>query len=286
MNPERWLALSARSSSRESEDLLATSLVELGGRAVIEEAGTYTTFLPAPPEPGEFATHARARLVELTGLPDVQVTWRLQAHRDWEQLWKRGLGPRRVSDRIIVAPTWDRPAAGPGEVVVAIDPGMAFGTAEHATTRGCLRLLDGAVAPGARIADVGCGSGILSIAAAMLGSGPVLALDSDPFACEAARENAVANDVSATVRVRCAPATAELLRVDGPFDGIVANIEWNALRELLPILRAALAPRGWLLLGGVLLPQVPDVTARSLALGFTPGATDIEEEWWSGLLRT
>ena len=149
--------------------LLADGLLSLGGRASEERDGWFLTHVPAPQEADVFAEEARLFLVKCTGLEDVEIRVRIQEHEDWAETWKRGLRPRRLTERIVVTPSWMDPPARPDDLVIVVDPGMAFGNAEHGTTRGCLRLLDGTVQEGDRVLDIGAGSGILSIAAAMLG---------------------------------------------------------------------------------------------------------------------
>ncbi|MBI4541324.1 MAG: 50S ribosomal protein L11 methyltransferase [Gemmatimonadetes bacterium] len=134
----------------------------------------------------------------------------------------------------MVVPTWDAFEPAPGEIVVRVDPGMAFGMAEHATTRGCLRLLDLAVRGGERVADVGTGSGILAITAAKLGAAAVTALEMDPFASEAAERNVRYNGVAERVGIAVRGVAAEGVAAMGPFDGIVANIESRTLVALMP----------------------------------------------------
>ena len=176
---------------------------------------------------------AQAALRVATGLDQLAVTWHWQDHQEWCVLWRQGLGPRRITDRLVVTPSWCEAEAPEGAVVVTIDPGMAFGTAEHETTRGALRLMDRALAPGERILDAGCGSAILAISAARLGAHHVLAVDIDPYACEAARDNAAMNGVTDSVEVEGASVTRVWLSGRGPFDGILANIQTEVLVPLL-----------------------------------------------------
>src|SRR5690606_29236824 len=136
---------------------------------------------------------------------------------------------------------------------------MAFGTAEHPTTRGSLRLLDPLVEKGIRVADIGAGSGILSIAAALLGAGRVIAVEMDPWSCRAARENTVLNGVDDRVEIREERVGPELLPGEGPFDGIVANIESGILRPLLPSFARDLRESGWLVLSGILQTEADTV---------------------------
>jgi ribosomal protein L11 methyltransferase len=162
---------------------------------------------------------------------------------------------------------------------------MAFGNAEHGTTRGCLRLLDQALRPGERVLDVGTGSGVLSIAAALLGAREVVALEGDVIACEVALENLARNGVSNRVSVRETWADADELARMGPFDGVTANIEASTLRALLPGLRGCLAQHGWIILSGLLASETSDLQDAARALGLSPVATDEDGEWRSLLLR-
>ncbi|GMV05408.1 MAG: hypothetical protein AMXMBFR53_16870 [Gemmatimonadota bacterium] len=282
----KWLELSARSASAgELEALLAEGLVALGGRAVEEVGGRYVTHVEQPDDPAAFLERGRAALEALVGGAPVDVTWRWIDHQDWAESWKRGLGPRRLTPRLVVAPTWDPVDPRPGDLVLRIDPGMAFGTAEHGTTRGCLRLLDATVAAGERILDVGAGSGILSIAAARMGAGDVLALEGDPLAVEALAENVALNQVTERVRWETRWADAAGLAALAHRDGAVANIESGVLRPLLSGFAAALRPGGWLILSGILEGEWPDMRRDAETAGFHLEAVDEDGEWRSGLFR-
>ena len=121
---------------------------------------------------------------------------------DWRESWKKHFGVQRIGRALVVKPSWTQYRLKGGEIVIEIDPGMAFGTGQHPTTAMCLRALEELVRPGMRVLDLGCGSGILAIAAAKLGAARVLALDIDPNAVRAARENAAANGVEPAIDVR------------------------------------------------------------------------------------
>jgi len=162
---------------------------------------------------------------------------------------------------------------------------MAFGTAEHATTRGCLRLMDPRVSSGARIADVGAGSGILSIAAALLGASRVAAVEMDAISCQVARENARANGVEDRIEVLEIPVEGAEPLPSAPFDGVVANLQSSLVLPLLAALRESLAPGGWLILSGILQEEVALVLEAASRQGLELEAEDREDEWWSGALR-
>jgi ribosomal protein L11 methyltransferase len=256
--------------------------MDLGGRGVEERAEGFTTFLPPPQDLDAFIDRARETVEETTGGKG-RLEWGWQPHEEWEVLWRRGLGPRRITPRILVTPTWESPDAGPGDVVITLDPGMAFGTAEHATTRGCLRLLDRTVQPGDRVADVGAGSGILSVAAALLGARHVLGMELDPMSCEAASENIAANGVQDRVRVLPREVRGPDHLPQGPYEGIVANIQRSILVPLLPSFRGSLVPEGWLILSGILLEEREDLLGAAVREGLVLKDQDREGGWWSGV---
>ncbi len=298
MPPERWLELTVRflsgSESASQEDVppedvsaeeVSAVLLGLGGSAVEESEGVLVTYLPPPLELDALLNSARQRLEELSPSAHFDLSWRWQPQKDWEILWRRGLGPRRITPRLIVVPSWEQVEAEAGEILLTLDPGMAFGTAEHATTRGCLRFLDSKVTAGSRIADVGAGSGILSIAAARLGAREVLALEMDGLACETAMENVSRNGVKDRVKVLQAQVGGGALLPDAPFDGIVANLQSHLLLPLLSTFRESLTPEGWILVSGILLEERDDFLSAASAEGFISLGDDEEDGWWTGVFR-
>ena len=286
----RWLQVRVR--ARADADLsplavegLVEGLLALGGRAAEERDGWYMTAIEAPADLDAFVARARSTLAELTGSDaiDLEVEWR--NHEDWAETWKRGLAPRWVTARILVRPSWTSPPAELPAVEIVLDPGMAFGTAEHGTTRGCLRLLDGVVQSGDRVLDVGSGSGILAIAAVLLGASEVIAIEADTLACEALRENLEHNGVMD--RVRCVEAMvgpADLIRM-GPVSGVVANIESGPLTRLMEGFAGALPSRGWLILSGILESEWPTLRSEAERRGFALREVDADGEWRSALFE-
>jgi len=262
-------------------EMIPELLLELGGRGVEEKRDSFTTYLLPPQDLDVFLQEARGRIREVAG-PEGELSWAWQPQEDWDAFWRRGLGPRRITGRLTVAPTWDIPEVGEGEVLIVLDPGMAFGTAEHATTRGCLRLLDTRVREGDRVADIGSGSGILSIAAAMLGARHVLAVESDPMSCEAAEENVLANGVGDRVSIQVAEVQGTGPLPDGPYDGVVANIQRFILLPLLAAFRNSLTEGGWLILSGLLTEEREEILAATAGIGLRLDEEDQEGEWWSG----
>lgn len=279
----RWLELAVRSpSAGDDESLLAEGLVALGGRAVEERDGWFVTHLEEPADVDAFLGWAREAFGTVTGLSDVELRTAWIAHEDWAESWKRGLAPRKITSRLVVTASWLPYDATEDEIVIVIDPGMAFGTAEHGTTRGCLRFLDGMVEPGQRVLDVGAGSGILSIAAARLGA-QVLAIEGDPLAVEALADNVTFNGAAERVTWETRWADESQLASLAPRDGVVANIESGLLRPLLPGFAAALRSGGWLILSGILDQEWEAIRAETEALGFTYVGVDADGEWRSGL---
>lgn len=282
--PRRWMELGVRSpSAGEPEALLAEGLLALGGRAVTEEdGGWYVSHFEEPVDPDGFAARVRAWFDAMPALGRVELRTRWIDHEDWAETWKRGLEPRRITERLWVTPSWHSVEPGPGEHVIVVDPGMAFGTAEHGTTRGCLRLLDRVVRAGDRLLDVGAGSGILSIAAATLGAQEVVAIEGDDLAKEALSENVELNGVADRVRPTLRWADPPLLASLEPRDGIVANIETGILGPLLTSFAAVIRPGGWLIVSGIPAEEWSDFSDRVVAAGFSPEDVDADGEWRSG----
>jgi ribosomal protein L11 methyltransferase len=175
--------------------------------------------------------------------------------RDWERVWLADWKSMRFGRRLWVCPRTAPPPQDPAAVVVRLDPGLAFGTGTHPTTALCLQLLDSMSLSGLSLIDYGCGSGILGIAALMLGAAQVTGVDLDPQALIATRENAIRNGVSAKLETQAVPAELR------PADCVIANILAGPLIELAPTLTAACLPKGDLILSGILKTQAYTVKA-------------------------
>ena len=302
MSRTRWIALTVRVPSEELAAELAEGLVALGGLAVEEDADLLTTYVPEPEDPETFVAAAADRLnaiaVDAVGElsadgpgeapPDrLEILWRWQDDEDWAARWKEGLAPRRVGERIIVTQPWNPVDPGDGELVVVIDPSSAFGTGEHPTTRGALRLLEAVVEGGERVLDVGAGSAILSIAALGLGARSVLAVESDAGAMATAAANvarAGAGDRIEMVNDVVDAAYLETVRGDG-FDLVVANVLSGVLTPLLPALRSAVRPGGHVILGGIMGSESDALRKAAADAGLDVVSEDREGEWWTALLR-
>ena len=192
------------------------------------------------------------------------------AEQNWVQLTQSQFDPIRVSQRLWIVPSW-HDAPDPAAVNLVLDPGMAFGTGSHPTTRLCLEWLERNVAEGCSVLDYGCGSGILAIAAARLGAGRVAGVDIDPQAVDAARANAERNRVTAVFAESTLPVAAE-------YDLVVANILSNPLRVLAPAICAHVRSGGRLALSGILREQADEI--RAIYAPWVPlEVADVREDW-------
>ena len=183
----------------------------------------------------------------------------------WRDSWKKHFGIQRHGRALVVKPSWTQYRLKGSDIVIEIDPGMAFGTGQHPTTAMCLGALEDHVQTGSCVLDLGCGSGILAIAAAKLGAEQVLALDIDPNAVRAARENAGANGVADVIDVR--EGTVDV--ASGPFDLIVANISGLTLERLAVQLARSLRPGGSLITSGFLEDAVAGLSCAFESAGLT-----------------
>jgi ribosomal protein L11 methyltransferase len=189
---------------------------------------------------------------------------------DWVRLTQSQFDPIKISQRLWIVPTWHT-AADPAAINISLDPGLAFGTGSHPTTRLCLRWLDAHLAAGAAMLDYGCGSGILAIAAAKLGAGSVTGVDVDAQAVQASRDNARANQVEAQF---CLPDDAPRQQ----YDIVVANILTNPLKLLAPLLANATRAGGQIVLSGILSEQAEDVM-KTYAQWFNLAPIITDEGW-------
>lgn len=205
---------------------------------------------------------------------------------DWAHAWKKHFPVMRIGRRLVIRPTWRRHRAAPDDVVLALDPGMAFGTGLHPTTRLCLagieRWADQGRIEGATAIDVGCGSGILAIAAGRFGAATVLGVDTDPIAVEATAENAKRNGLSSVISAR----RGSLPVTEGPFDLVMANLIASLLVQLAAELAAAVRPGdgrpgsgGRLLASGIFIDREPEVRRAFAAAGLRIVGRDVETEW-------
>ncbi len=197
------------------------------------------------------------------------------ADEDWAESWKAHYVPQRIG-RVVVMPSWSSERAGPDAITVLLDPGMAFGTGLHPTTRGCLQLLQEISPMPATVLDVGCGSGILALAALRLGAGHAVGLDTDPLAVEATRANADRNGLGDRLDVSAGPlATTAAER----FPLVLANLVAAVLIDLAPRLAAHLAPTGALIASGIIEPKADAVISAMADAGLDVVSRLDDGEW-------
>jgi ribosomal protein L11 methyltransferase len=197
--------------------------------------------------------------------------------KDWGEKWKQFFKPVRVTPRIVVKPPWSRVRLGRGQILVEINPGVAFGTGTHATTKLCIQALEHSLRRrGLSVLDVGTGSGILSIVAAKLGAGEVRGVDPDAASVENARENVARDQVSTCVRIRRGTITS----IGNTFDIVVANIDLRVLRKMRWSLVRRVKPGGLLILSGLLEREKERVEQHYLETGqLVKAGTAQLEEW-------
>ncbi len=303
-------------TTTEGSDIVSEALIRLGaaGTEIVDRAD-----VPDPSKPGVYwelydpgmleampedvlvkgwfeqneHTHdvirsVRQRLSELSrqdigiNMGVLSLEMRNVADEDWSENWKKYYKPFRVGTRLVVKPTWEPYTPDEGDLVIELDPGMAFGTGTHETTNMCMRLLEKHLAEGMRVMDVGTGSGILAIAAAKLGAGEVLAIDIDPDAVKVAGENVALNNEQARVRV----AAGDLVGGEVmPCELAVANIVADAICMLAGPLTRHLARGGLLVCSGIIREREPDVLEAARAAGYRVADRLEQGEWVALCLR-
>jgi ribosomal protein L11 methyltransferase len=211
--------------------------------------------------------------------PIGELQTRIVHEEDWADAWKVYFPVLRVGRRLVIRPTWRRHRRRADDVVITMDPGMAFGTGLHPTTRLCLAALEsvadrGAI-DGARVLDVGCGSGVLAIAALALGAASALGVDTDPIAIESTTANARRNHVVRRVRARA----GSLPSGEPPFDVVLANLIAGVLVPLAPMLADEMRPGGVLLASGIFVDREVEVARAFEAAGLEVSARTAEGDW-------
>ena len=266
-NPS-WNLVAVR-VARECEETAISLLFELGttGIVTLEESSDEVSlgaYFDAGNNHEEMISAVRAKFAS-AGLDKMlfEVSITEIADQDWMQKWKEGFEPIGIGHRLVVAPSWKLPAETESRIVIRIDPGMAFGTGTHETTRLCLEAIEKRWRGGALL-DVGTGTGILAIAAAKLSpQSKITAIDIDPLAVEVARENAGINTASNLDIFAGQPKDCR----DQKFDMVVANLTAEVIIDLMSDLVACLADSGLMILSGILTSLAGDVERRAVDAG-------------------
>ncbi len=280
-----WLEVSV-TAENEAAEVVAEVLSRYAHRGVAIEAGPggwntgpviVRAYLPADDQLRANKRRIEEELWHLGQIRPVSApVFRPVAEADWAEAWKERLNVIHVGQHVVIRPSWRDYAPVPGDLVIQLDPGMAFGTGLHPTTQMCLVALEELVCPGAEVLDLGTGSGILAIAAAKLGAGHVLAVDNDPIAVDVAQDNVISNGVQRAVGVMC----GSLAEVSGSYDLVVVNI---LARVIVEMMRGGLATRvrsgGVLIAAGIIADQEPEVVAALEREGLTLVERWQREDW-------
>lgn len=209
---------------------------------------------------------------------DVRITHQEVEQSDWANEWKKYYKPVKISERLVIKPTWEPYEAAQNEVIIELDPGMAFGTGTHETTALCLRTIERVLRAGDDVIDIGTGSGILAIAAAKLGANHVLAIDLDPVAVTSAMDNTKLNDLEDRITV----LEGDLLKATTdrkPAQLIVANILAEIILTFIDDVYAKLEDGGTYIASGIIKKKEADVVAGLEAAGFTIQDRFYENDW-------
>lgn len=209
-------------------------------------------------------------------LPDCTAEQKTVCDDDWKDKWKEYFKPAKVTDRLVVKPTWEEYEKTDGELVIEIDPGMAFGTGTHETTSLCLELIEKYMKPGDDVLDVGCGSGILAIAAGLLGANNVLGIEIDPVAVEIGKSNVALNGLSENVKVVYGDLTKG---VDFMADLVAANLMADIVKILSKDVAKHIKPGGIYISSGILAELAGDVGSVIEKCGFEIEEVRVKGEW-------
>ena len=293
-SPSNWLELSVEAPPEFVEPLSQIFLRYGNGGVAVEEEGGYR------PDEGEVPGQRRATIrtfmpldasaAERRGRIDVAVRLvaalapmsdlaeRVLPEEQWRDAWKKHFKPLKIGRRVVVRPTWSAGRPADGEATIWLDPGMAFGTGHHPTTRMCIEQIERTMTPGARVLDVGFGSGILSIAAALLGASEVFGLDIDPAAVGVAEQNGRKNGVESRLTFAAGSLPSPRVRPRS-FDLTVANISAKVVSEIASELVASLKPGGVLIASGVLVENSERVQRALSDAGAAITCTTTEDGW-------
>lgn len=269
-----WFSVRVEPGPDERDAVLA-ALFAAGAQGVHEDGDALVTHFPPDTRMDGVTSAVRAACpnaaISVGDAPDV----------DWSEAWKDRLSTQVVG-ALRIAPPWLAAELDTRSTVI-VDPGMAFGTGDHPTTRGVIRLMQPIIRPGSRVADLGAGSGVLAIAAAKLGARTVTAVELDPDAIGNALENVERNGVADVVHVIEGDALL-LLPLLAPVDLILANIISSVHLALLPAMAAALTTAGYAVLSGVLREERAMMVEHLHTAGWTIAAEDEEDIWWSATI--
>ncbi len=281
-----WMQISVMINA-SAHDAVSELFQRMGCAGAWTLVDTITAYLPVLPESEgklELIKKEIARFTEY-GLPCMQlISATTVKEEEWAESWKEYFNPQRIGNNLVICPSWREFESQPGDVVIQMDPGMAFGTGQHPTTKLCAEWLEELVMPGTTVVDVGTGSGILAIWAAKLGAEVVWAGDVDAVAGEVAEENVRLNDVSDKVSVHVASGLS-----DAPdCDLLVANIIADVILPMLPEFASRVKTGGRILLSGIVDFRADEIVEAMKQAGFTDIIVRADGDWraFTGLRGT
>jgi ribosomal protein L11 methyltransferase len=285
---QSWLRLSVRAGAADL-DAVSNFLIERGSPGVVVKRNGIEAYFPCSPANAPLKRAVRRYLRDIGRLDGhrrkLSARWKVIKEENWHDSWRRFIKAQKVGRSFWVTPPWLPPPKNNRREVITIEPGMAFGTGTHTTTRGCLEFLEKVAVcfRGKDFAalDVGTGSGILAIALSKLRARSIWAIDNDPVALKIARENLSFNGVEKNVHL----SGAELSRIRKSFSLVVANLTAETILGLADALAQKVAPRGFLILSGILHEQSRAVTRRFGTEGFVLLRRKREKEWVTLLLK-
>ncbi len=302
--PEKWLKIEISAPS-VLMDALGNFLEETGAQGVLSEtlapqglngfpdsvdSEVIKAFFPADIR-SEKRLHAIGKYLKSLEeiFPDIkapQLTTEIITDPDWAEQWKKYFKPIRVCKNIVVKPTWERYTPDSRDIVVEIDPGMAFGTGQHASTRMCMEAIENIILEDRSIEewkalDVGCGTGILGITAAKMGVMDVLCVDNDPKATQIAAENAHINGVGEQLRI----LNGDAAKISEPRNLIIANLTAKLLIKIHVHLIKLLMPDGYLIISGLIEQDIPAIESFFCVPPLTTHAVLTEKEWVCYVLK-
>ena len=304
--PEKWLKVEITAPS-ELMDALGNFLEETGAQGVFSESTIITSgaddfqetvgdeevlkaFFPVDVRSDKRLDAIRNYLKSLEGIfpdakPPVMATETI-TDPDWGEQWKKYFKPIRVCKNIVVKPTWERYTPDSRDIVVEIDPGMAFGTGQHASTRLCMDAIEDIILKDRsitewKVLDVGCGTGILGITAAKMGARDVICVDNDPKATQIAAENARINEVEGCLRILNKDAAA----ISEPRNLIIANLTSKLLIKIHALFAKLLMPGGYLIISGIIEQDMPAIEEHFYALPLVKHNVLTEKEWVCYVLK-
>lgn len=306
-NDTTWIQIKA-TSKRENLDLMCAVMGMIDNSLMIEDYsdvekdldGVYgdlideellakdrttasvSVFVAPERSPVEAEHYARTRFAELDS--DVTVETVGVSEEDWADSWKQYYKPIKTGNKIVIVPVWEKYDAKPGELTVLMDPGMAFGTGTHETTRLCAAMLEKYTKPGDRMLDVGCGSGILAICASKLGAKECFACDIDPVAVRIANENAEINKTP-NVRAEVSDLLKQVPMPAGGYDVIAANIVADVIIRMAPDIGAFMGDGCRLIVSGIIVERADETVSALDKAGLKVIDSVRENGWYCGVVE-